>query len=125
MAALETLKAKEAAHQDALKELKAKDAYAKELDEAHDRAITAREANHATEIEQLQASHANEIASLKKEHAASQETLSSVAEKRRVSGSRLSFCRVQFLTPELGCGRSACRRDHQDKRRPQKDTRRT
>lgn len=94
---METLK--EAAHRDTLKELEAKDithqksldalkaAHAKELHEAHDRAITAREADHATKIEQLQASHAKEIASLKKEHAASQESLSSVTDQRKVSDS--------------------------------------
>ena len=129
MAVLETLKAKDAAHQDALKELKAKDVtyqkaldvlkatHAKELDEAHDRAITAREADHATELEQLQASHAKAIVSLKEEHAASQESLSSVAEKSKVSYLRL-LSQVQLLIPELGCGRGACRRDQQEKRRP-------
>jgi hypothetical protein len=55
------------------------------LDEAYDRAITAGDADHATEIEQLKISHAEAIAALKKEHAASQENLSSVAEKRKVN----------------------------------------
>lgn len=130
---METLKAKDAAHQDALRASKEKDVahqkaldtlkatHAKELDEAHDRAIAAREADHATELEQLQASHAKAISSLKKEHAASQESLSSVAEKRKVSDLGLSLRQVQLLIPELGCGRGACRRDYQDKRRPQKD----
>jgi hypothetical protein len=113
------LEASDVTHQKVLYALKA--THAKELDEAHDRAITAREADHATELEQLQASHAKTIASLKKEHAASQESLSAVAETRKVSDSRLLFCQVQLLIPELGCGRGACRRDHQDKRGPQKD----
>ena len=105
------MEANDVTHQKALYALKA--THAKELDEAHDRAITAREADHA--------SHAKAIASLKKEHAASQESLSAVAEKRKVSDSRLLFCQVQLLIPELGCGRGACRRDHQDKSGPQKD----
>jgi hypothetical protein len=62
------------------------------LDEAYDRAITAGNADHATEIEQLKSSHAETIAALKKEHAASQESLSSVAEKRKVSDLRFFFC---------------------------------
>jgi hypothetical protein len=129
---LEILEAKEAAHQDALKELSAmeithqkaldalKATHTKEL-EAHDRAIIAREADHATEIELLQESHAKAIASLKKEHAASQESLSSVAEKSKVSDLRVLFFQVQLLITELGSGRGTSRRDHQDKRRPQKD----
>lgn len=55
------------------------------MDEAYDRAITAGDADHAAEIVQLKISHAEAIAALKKEHAASQESLSSVAEKRKVS----------------------------------------
>ncbi len=83
------MRAKDLAHQKAVDALKA--THAKELDEAHDRAITAGDADHATEIEQLKISHAEAIAALKKEHTASQESLSSVAEKRKVSALKLFF----------------------------------
>lgn len=67
-----TLDSNNVAHQNALEELKS--THAKNLDEAHDRAITAGHSAHALELEQLQASHADAVAALKKEHAASQAT---------------------------------------------------
>lgn len=79
-------------HQKSLEVLKA--SHAKNLDEAHDRAITAEHTTHVAELEQLQASHINTIAALEREHATSQEAAFSDVEKRKVSLSRFSAVAV-------------------------------
>jgi uncharacterized protein YciW len=55
------------------------------LDEAHDRAITAVDATHASEVKEIHASYSEQIATLKKQHAASQASTSSDAEKQKVT----------------------------------------
>ena len=74
--------AKDADHENAMAELKS--THTKELAEAHDKAVTAGDANHTAELEKFKISHAEELASLKKEHGDAQASLTSVSEKRKV-----------------------------------------
>jgi hypothetical protein len=71
------------AHKKDLETLKA--THAKNLDETHDRAITAVHTAHIAELKQLQADHAAAIAVLKKEHATSREAALAAAEKSKVN----------------------------------------
>jgi hypothetical protein len=83
------LTSNDSAHKKDLETLKA--THAKNLDEAHDRAVTAGHTAHAAELKQVQADHDAAIAVLKKEHAASQNAISSDVEKRKVNFHRRSL----------------------------------
>ncbi|TAQ89323.1 hypothetical protein B7494_g2330 [Chlorociboria aeruginascens] len=78
-AAIVALDNKEIAHANILEELK--ETHAKNLDEAHDRAINAGHAAHTADLEQMKASHADAIAILKDAHAASLASSSSDIKK--------------------------------------------
>jgi hypothetical protein len=73
---------KDNAHKADLETLKT--THAKNLDEAHDRAITSAHATHAVELKQLQEDHTTVIDALKKEYTASQAASSADTEKLKV-----------------------------------------
>lgn len=74
---------KDSAHKSEIETLKA--THAKNLDEAHDKAITSAHVTRDAELKQLQGNHATAIAALKKEHTASQQATSSDTEKLKVN----------------------------------------
>ncbi|PBP18158.1 viral A-type inclusion protein repeat domain-containing protein [Diplocarpon rosae] len=69
-AAIVDLDNKEKEQQKLVEELKA--SHQKNLDEAHDRIMSAQHASQAAEIEQIQAGHSKTLAALKEQHSASQ-----------------------------------------------------
>ncbi|GAJ02644.1 unnamed protein product, partial [marine sediment metagenome] len=82
-AVIVTLDNKEREHQKLVDELKS--SHAKNLDDAHDRAITAEHASHAAELDQIQASHNEALAAVKQQvteiHAAELKRLQASHEK--------------------------------------------
>lgn len=78
---------KENAHAKTLEELKA--THAKNLDEAHDRAMSAGHTAQAIELEQIKSDHAEVLASLKQEYSATQAGAAADAEKLKVMISSL------------------------------------
>jgi chromosome segregation ATPase len=81
-AAIVALDDRETTHKKALDDLKT--LHARNLDEAHDRAMTAGHAAHASELVQLQASHTDAINALKEQHEAILASALSDAEKHKV-----------------------------------------
>lgn len=81
-AAIVALDNKDSLHQKDLEELKSN--HAKNLDEAHDRAMSAGHTAHAEELKQMKINHDDAISSLKKYHATAQASALSDAQKLKV-----------------------------------------
>lgn len=87
-AAIVALDNKENSHAKILEDLKV--THAKNLDEAHDRAISAGHTAQAIELEQIKSNHANVIAALKNDHSTTQAGAAADAVKLKVEISHLS-----------------------------------